>query len=66
MNFRYLFHPFSKIIEFTTKKFKNLATLQNFALKIGCRHVVGSFYFGRNFSQLRECFSGDEKEMKHL
>jgi hypothetical protein len=43
-----------------------LATLQNFALKKGCRHVVGSFVFWRNFSQLRECFSGDEKEMKHL
>jgi hypothetical protein len=44
-----------------------LATLQNFALKKGCMDVVGSFFFlGRIFSQLRECFSGDEKEMKHL
>jgi hypothetical protein len=41
-----------------------LATTQNFALKKGCRHVVGSSFSGGELSQLRECFSENEKEMK--
>jgi hypothetical protein len=43
-----------------------LATLQNFALKKGCRHVVGSSFLGGEVLQLGECFSENEKEMKHL
>jgi hypothetical protein len=43
-----------------------LATPQNFALKKGCRHVVGSSFFGAKLLQLRECFSENEKEMRHL
>ncbi len=51
------FTLFRKIIEFTTKKCKNLATLQNFALKKGCRHVVGSFVFWEKFFATQRMFS---------
>jgi hypothetical protein len=43
-----------------------LATLQNFALKKGYRHVVSSSFLGGEVLQLGECFSENEKKMKHL